>query len=80
MAGVRVEVRHSGEVMLAATDGHRLACVKGQGAIEILRASERAKLLATDDPHGRKVASNTLISLDWIEEYLGLEKAEGGAE
>lgn len=31
MAGVRVEVRHSGEVMLAATDGHRLACVKGQG-------------------------------------------------
>jgi hypothetical protein len=51
-----------------------------QGAIALLRASVRAKLLATDDPHERKVAGNTLISLDWIEEYLGLEKAEGGAK
>lgn len=52
------------------------ALLDRRGAIALLRASVKAKLLATDDPHGRKVASNTLISLDWIEECLGLEKAE----
>ena len=56
------------------------AILDRQGAIALLRASVRAKLLATDDPHERRVAGNTLISLDWIEEYLGLAKSEGGAE
>lgn len=62
----------------------RPALLDRQGAIEILRASVRALMAATDDPHERKVACNTLLSLDWIEEYLGLDskaaKDEGWAE
>ena len=57
------------------------AIVDRQGAIEILRASVRARMAATDDHHERKVACNTLLSLDWIEEYLGMDaRAEGRDE
>lgn len=51
------------------------AILDRQGAIALLRSSVKARLAATDDPHERKIAGNTLIALDWIEEYLGLEKA-----
>ena len=52
------------------------AILDRQGAIALLRSSVKARLAATDDPHERKIAGNTLIALDWIEEYLGLDKQE----
>ena len=47
------------------------AIVDRQGAIALLRSSVKARLAATDDQNDRKVACNTLLALDWIEEYLG---------
>jgi len=48
------------------------AIIDRQGAIALLRSSVTMRLKATDDPEVKRVAMNTLLHIDWIEEYLGL--------
>jgi hypothetical protein len=45
-----------------------------------LRASVKARIKATDNKEAKKTALNALAALDGVEEYLGLDKTEGGAK
>lgn len=56
------------------------AILDRQSAIALLRSSVTARLKVTDDKEAKRTALNALAALDGVEEYLGLAKAEGGAE